>query len=211
MNDPSGSGKELEKSKQVKPIKFSVNGIAIHQQEKVMNGENLSIHDSGHRITESPSAIVVQARCTRGRHHFGMRVEKIPSGTQGWMVKNTFAIQDSVAGDTRYSTNKNEGYDKTSITGTINIDPTYPGCPYCGAKGFWKCGICDRVNCWDGKIRHVTCAWCGESGELSGEINSLEGSPSSNSVKLPSSPKSIETTPQLHEVNVYRPALRKGS
>lgn len=32
-----------------------------------------------------------------------------------------------------------EGYDEHSVTGSVELDPDYPGCPYCGTKQFYIC------------------------------------------------------------------------
>ena len=56
---------------------------------------------------------------------------------------------------------KNQGFDKNSIKGSFISDPEFPGCPYCGAKGFYQCGACGKLCCWKDE-RTVTCGWCGK-------------------------------------------------
>ena len=64
-----------------------------------------------------------------------------------------------------------EGYDEHSVTGSVEIDSEYPGCPYCGSKQFYICG-CGKIICYHGE-RVVTCPSCGQRGEITtvSEIN----------------------------------------
>lgn len=66
----------------------------------------------------------------------------------------------------------NEDYGKTKITGALIQGEEYPGCPYCGTKGFFYCS-CGKLNCWNGKSRIATCNWCDATGELSDGIDSI--------------------------------------
>lgn len=108
--------------------------------------------------------VIVLSRCSRSKAAFGMRIERRPNSV--WATTWAFAIKESAA--------KREGYDKSKIGGSFTTDPDYPGCPHCRAGNFYLCGSCSRVACWDGESHTVTCPWCDRSGQLSGEISSLE-------------------------------------
>lgn len=106
--------------------------------------------------------VIVMARCNRTKQNFGIRFEEKQKGQ--WTADWAFAVKETYA--------KKEGYDLNTITGTFTFDSAYPGCLYCLAKGIFKCS-CGKVNCWDRKTNIVTCAWCGQTDELSGQIEKL--------------------------------------
>ena len=109
-----------------------------------------------------PNVVIILAKCRSQKSTFGIRIEeKQPSV---WLVDWAFAIQEQRA-------NK-EGYDRSEIRGTFGTDPAYPGCPYCRAPGFFKCG-CGKVGCWDGESMTVTCPWCRNRIQLGGTIENL--------------------------------------
>lgn len=107
--------------------------------------------------------VIVMSRCSRSKGGFGIRLEHQSSNQ--WLATWAFAIKEGIA--------KKEGYDKSPISGSFALQATYPGCPHCQATGFFKCS-CGRVACWNQESRTVTCPWCGQSGELSGELTSLD-------------------------------------
>jgi len=102
------------------------------------------------------------ARCNRTKQNFGIRFEEKQKSQ--WAADWAFAVKEIYA--------KKEGYDHNTIAGTFILDSVYPGCPYCHAKGLFKCS-CSKVNCWDGEITTVSCSWCGQIGELGGKIEAL--------------------------------------
>ena len=42
-------------------------------------------------------------------------------------------------------------------------------CPYCGDTSIVRCGDCGKITCNDSG-KHFTCAYCNQSGEISGNI-----------------------------------------
>ncbi|MDD4262230.1 MAG: TerY-C metal binding domain-containing protein [Syntrophaceticus schinkii] len=102
------------------------------------------------------------SKCSESKKTFGIRFER--TGPNQWEFTWAFAIKAESA--------KREGYDKTVIRGDILKGINYPGCPYCKSGGFFLCG-CGKLNCWDGNKQIVTCAWCGNTAELSGAIEEL--------------------------------------
>lgn len=107
--------------------------------------------------------VIVTGRCSCSKGGFGIRLERGPDNR--WLATWSFALKESLA--------KREGYDKAQISGSFSLEPSYPGCPHCQGHGFFKCG-CGKVACWNGESRTVTCPWCGQTGELGGEIDSLD-------------------------------------
>ena len=107
------------------------------------------------------NAVVALCKCSQTKESFGIRFER--DGKE-WTYTWAFPIQERTA--------LKEDYDKTQITGSILEGPEYPGCPHCGTKGFFYCS-CGKLNCWDGRSRTATCSWCGQTGELTDGIDSL--------------------------------------
>lgn len=95
-------------------------------------------------------AVVILARCSVNKLMFGMRTQKMADGD--WWRTWAFPINEQRA--------HNEGYDKTSIEGSLYYTESYPGCPYCGKKGFVQCNKCHKLSCYNGELR-LRCAWCG--------------------------------------------------
>lgn len=63
-------------------------------------------------------------------------------------------------------------YKKINLTNGLYVGRTYH-CPVCGNKDIVRCGKCKRITCYDGKGT-FTCAYCGNSGKVSGTIDSIE-------------------------------------
>lgn len=107
------------------------------------------------------NAVVALCKCSQTKETFGIRFERTG---KDWTYTWAFPIQERTAAK--------EDYDKTQITGNILEGPEYPGCPHCRTKGFFYCS-CGKLNCWDGRSRNATCSWCGQTGELTDGIDSL--------------------------------------
>lgn len=52
------------------------------------------------------------------------------------------------------------------------LGPQYR-CPYCGNDAYVRCGKCGKLTC--NSSDYFTCAYCGNSGTVSGQIKSQEG------------------------------------
>ena len=107
-------------------------------------------------------AKVILARCERNKKLFGMRIERPGAVKDFWVMNWAFRIDENSA--------RNEGFDSERVVGNIDFTNDFPGCPYCGTKGFVVCGNCGRLCCYSDSS-YSTCAWCGSSGEVSGEYN----------------------------------------
>ena len=104
-------------------------------------------------------ARIALCKCKEGRRVYGVRFQKVGNG---WEYTWAFPIKEEAA--------KREGYEETVITGAIEPEKDYPGCPYCGAKYFVICS-CGKLNCNCGTSGQFTCGWCGMSGTLTGSYD----------------------------------------
>ena len=111
-------------------------------------------------------ANIMLIKCGKEKKVFGVRVQKTESND--WVRTWAFKINNKQA--------TNEGYDKTPIQGSLMATAEYPGCPYCRTSGFFKCGKCGKINCFNNE-EIVTCNWCGNSGPTTtAEHFDIEGS-----------------------------------
>lgn len=94
---------------------------------------------------------IIPAYCRTGKEKmFGIRTEKMD---RTWVMTWTFRMTTHMA--------VNENYLHNSIGGRIAFSNEYPGCPYCGAQGFYQCGNCKKIICDTGTESQVTCPGCG--------------------------------------------------
>lgn len=54
------------------------------------------------------------------------------------------------------------------------VGPQYK-CPYCGNKGYVRCGSCGKITCKPNNTKEFTCAHCGNSGVANGVIKGIGG------------------------------------
>lgn len=113
----------------------------------------------------SDKAFAIMAVCEETKKPFGITVDYI--SPRHYKFVWAFKIDKDKA--------HREGYDEHTVTGSVELDSEYPGCPYCGSKQFYICG-CGKIVCYHGE-RVVTCPSCGQRGEITtvSEIN-LKGS-----------------------------------
>ena len=101
-------------------------------------------------------ANVVMCKCRNSHKTFGIRIEKRTNNT--WYCTWAFNLSEQ--------SGSNEGYGSTMISGRVDLNQEYPGCPDCGGTGWVSCGHCKKLTCYNGSDTRFTCAWCGNSGEL---------------------------------------------
>jgi hypothetical protein len=99
-------------------------------------------------------ATVIMAKCQKSKQAFGIRAEKI---SRDWHFTWAFAIDEKAA--------KREGYDSTTVKGSIVLDGEYPGCPHCKSTGFCQCAKCQKIGCYGGE-KIYTCPFCGNTGDV---------------------------------------------
>ena len=101
------------------------------------------------------NAKVIMSRCSKNKKSFGIRIEE---RGRDWVRTWAFPIDERKA--TR------EGFAANTVTGSMNADDAFPGCPHCGSVGFVQCG-CGKISCDGGVINRgnyadFTCPWCNE-------------------------------------------------
>ena len=115
---------------------------------------------------KSGEANVVMAKCGKSHKPYGIRIEERMDNI--WYCTWAFKLSEQAA--------HHEGYGNTMITGRVDLDSKYPGCPYCGAGGWVSCGKCGKLTCYDGEKKRFICSWCGGSGKVQvAEIFDLSG------------------------------------
>lgn len=122
----------------------------------------------------TPTALV-EAKCIKRKRPFYFAFEQVD--------KNTWAIRyvlDESFGAIAPSSSAAVTIEKDLVAGKIDWSALASGevaCPHCGTHSCVKCGKCKRLSCHvDGQSgSHFSCAWCDNSGTLSGYIKSLSG------------------------------------
>ncbi len=100
-------------------------------------------------------AVIVLCKCRKHHKTYGIRAEKI--GYDNWAFTWAFPIKETVA--------KREGYDNSSVKGSITFTEEFPGCPYCGGMNWVVCS-CGHLNCTIMENGVFICEWCGEQGTI---------------------------------------------
>ncbi|HAV13892.1 MAG TPA: hypothetical protein DCX06_10445 [Opitutae bacterium] len=104
--------------------------------------------------------------CTETRKEFLMRFEEI--GHTAWQLVDTY--ENPLAAF--FGTLSVQTFGDQKLSGEFTVSPDYKGCPFCRANSFFVCGSCGLPNCnesvtlTDGKSVSVSCAKCGNTGEL---------------------------------------------
>ena len=104
------------------------------------------------------NVVIVPAKCQHTGKLYGIRAEK---KNDGWHLNWAFELPEDEAA--------RENFGEDAISGRIVIDAEYPGCPYCGGKGFVHCGKCGKLSCWDEEELTFSCHYCGNSGTINCE------------------------------------------
>ena len=110
----------------------------------------------------APQVVQAVARCARGEGAFGLRFES--GDGLVWHATAAFSLPGAEA--------QRAADRATDIDGRFQIGRQYSGCPICGNKSFARCG-CGKLACWDGETRLFRCPWCGNAGQLAGEMSRL--------------------------------------
>ena len=107
-------------------------------------------------------ATVILAKCNKSKQSFAIRAQK---NENTWLFTWAFNISDKIA--------NNEGYSQNKISGQIGFSIEYPGCPHCGAMGFFQCGRCNKIVCMVGNEKKSSCPHCGNIVEGFKEVNTF--------------------------------------
>ncbi len=100
-------------------------------------------------------AIILPARCEKGKKMFGVRAELMGDT---WHLTWAFPISEKTAEREQFSENK--------VSGKVGFGEGYPGCPHCGNAGLIVCGNCGKVSCSKEHSEVFTCPWCGSKGKI---------------------------------------------
>lgn len=112
---------------------------------------------------------LVVAKCSKSGEKFAMRFKERSPGL--WITDWCFKVGE-------LSSLNNESVENNStlhsMSGRFELDPEYPGCPYCESKSFFMChcGV-GKYGCWDNMSSQVTCPHCKATAHLTGKIESL--------------------------------------
>jgi len=106
-------------------------------------------------MSTAKEAVVLLAKCPEFHKIYGIRTELLTPNR--WQLTWAFPIKETSA--------RREGYDQTSINGSLEFSSEYPGCPYCHSHQITVCS-CGRVSCTVLKNDRAVCGWCGRRGEL---------------------------------------------
>ena len=85
------------------------------------------------------------------------------------MLRGERSYTDDTSTNSRSGTKV--GFKKIDLANGLHVGRTYH-CSICGNKDIVRCGKCRRITCYDGK-GHFTCAYCGNSGKVSGTMDSI--------------------------------------
>lgn len=98
---------------------------------------------------------VIPTKCVRTKELFGIRGIR---RSDLWHLTWAFKMTERQA--------KGEHFDDNTLSGKVEFDSTYPGCPYCGSQSISLCPKCGHVTCGSSSLNdgnEVTCVWCGFS------------------------------------------------
>ena len=110
---------------------------------------------------------VIPARCTVTSEDFSISLGYEKGKLTMLEGKKTDSISHQYA-----SSSHNKGFKTIDLSNGLFAGRTYH-CPVCGNKDIVRCGKCHRISCYDGKGT-FRCAFCGNSGKVSGTIQSVE-------------------------------------
>jgi hypothetical protein len=117
-----------------------------------------------------PTALV-EAQCTKSGRKFYILFEQADDG--GWKLRGSL--------DESTVPTISNGSLRTKIQSNLvsgSIDWRGLACPHCSTSHIAKCGQCGRLSCHPSGKQGAPfqCAWCGNTGNLSGYIKTLDGS-----------------------------------
>lgn len=143
--------------------------VDIINSEKMKGGRNMGlIMDLLKKDNETKMEERIPARCgiTKESYdiHLGYENGKLT------MLRGTHIYTDDTSMGTR--SGAKAGYKKINLSNGLHVGRTYH-CPVCGNKDIVRCGKCRRITCYDGN-GYFTCAYCGNSGKVSGTMDSIE-------------------------------------
>ena len=118
--------------------------------------------------------------CEQTRQMF--QIEFMQAGATTWEAAKVFTPRGggrgaAPGGNTAVPGGRPRVPTQPPLEGSFTIGTAYPGCPYCQATGFFRCGSCAQLNCWNEQGTWTTCGLCGNAGQIAGSIDSLAPEP----------------------------------
>lgn len=110
---------------------------------------------------------VIPARCTVTGEDFDIAL-----GYEKGKLTMLSGLKTSSVPNHCASTEKSNVLKTLNLSNGLAAGRTYH-CPICGNKDIVRCGKCHRITCYNGKGK-FKCAYCGNSGQVSGTIQSVE-------------------------------------
>ena len=114
-------------------------------------------------------AVFYTLRCTKNKKEFYARYDY--AFDNKWVL--TYGLTELPEED-RMSSRRSENAKSTIDISLARTGPQYK-CPYCGNRGFVRCGNCGKLTCYD-YSGHFACAHCNNRGTVSGQIKNMDGS-----------------------------------
>lgn len=109
---------------------------------------------------------VIPARCTVTSEDFDIAL-----GYEKGKFAMLSGVRTAASPTHGVSTMQSSGLKTLDLSNGLIAGRTYH-CPICGNKYIVRCGKCHRITCYDGKGR-FKCAYCENSGQVSGTIQSI--------------------------------------
>lgn len=119
------------------------------------------------KIQATKQEDVMPARCTVTGEDFDIAL-----GYEKGKLTMLSGLKTAVAPNYYMPTAKSTGLKTLDLSSGLVAGRTYH-CPICGNKDIVRCGKCHRITCYDGKGK-FKCAYCGNSGQVSGTMQSVE-------------------------------------
>ena len=112
-------------------------------------------------------ADVIPARCTVTSEDFDISV-----GYEKGKLTMLNGKKSHLAANDCTLPNQGKGLKTIDLSAGLVTGRTYH-CPICGNKDIVRCGKCHRITCYDGSGT-FKCAFCGNSGQVSGTMKSID-------------------------------------
>ncbi|MBQ7642925.1 MAG: hypothetical protein IJS67_03385 [Clostridia bacterium] len=112
---------------------------------------------------------------------YGTTTEKMspPSFFEKLALKARSKKHDSGFSFAKFNSPLGKSSGKTNVQGAFFIGTHR--CPFCGNTNFVKCGVCNEWTCNTDGSNRFKCAVCGNSGNITGQIDAASGNLSQSS------------------------------
>lgn len=112
------------------------------------------------------------ARCSVTKEDFDILLGT-PKGRLTMIGSKRSECASSSMSGSRSGSSKGMKVMKTiDLSNGLDTGRTYH-CPICGNKSIVRCGRCHHITCYD-RSGHFICAYCGNSGQVSGTMKRIE-------------------------------------